>query len=76
MKQVLFQNFKITSNYLEKNNTRKKIFQIFFHKEQFKYLKTTHSYHLVDQSPWRADDKCAETFFLTQKIYRAIIIVL
>jgi len=22
------------------------------HKEQFKYLKTTHSYHLVDPSPW------------------------
>ena len=21
-------------------------------KEQFKYLKTTHSYHLVDPSPW------------------------
>jgi cytochrome c oxidase subunit 3 len=23
-----------------------------FFKEQFKYLKTTHSYHLVDPSPW------------------------
>jgi len=23
-------------------------------KEQFKYLKTTHSYHLVDPSPWPA----------------------
>jgi heme/copper-type cytochrome/quinol oxidase subunit 3 len=23
-------------------------------KDQFKYLKTTHSYHLVDPSPWPA----------------------
>lgn len=29
----------------------KVIYTLFF-KEQFKYLKTAHSYHLVDPSPW------------------------
>jgi cytochrome c oxidase subunit 3 len=36
------------------NSTQKKIKNnsFLFFKEQFKYLKTTHSYHLVDPSPW------------------------
>jgi cytochrome c oxidase subunit 3 len=29
-----------------------KVFHALLLKEQFKYLKTTHSYHLVDPSPW------------------------
>jgi cytochrome c oxidase subunit 3 len=29
-----------------------KVFCTLFFKEQFKYLKTAHSYHLVDPSPW------------------------
>lgn len=52
MKKFLYQNFKIGLNHLKKNNNEKKIVYVLFHKEQFKYLKTTHSYHLVDQSPW------------------------
>jgi len=39
--------------------------------EQFKYLKTTHSYHLVDPSPWRAADRCAISF-LTQETYFSV----
>lgn len=38
-------------NKIKKNNN---IAQILLFKEQFKYLKTTHSYHLVDPSPWPA----------------------
>ena len=34
--------------------------------KSFTHLKTTHSYHLVDPSPWRAADRCVEPF-LTQK---------
>ena len=34
--------------------------------KSFTHLKTTHSYHLVDPSPWRAADRCAKPF-LTQK---------
>jgi CTP:phosphocholine cytidylyltransferase-like protein len=29
-----------------------KVAYTLFFKEQFKYLKTAHSYHLVDPSPW------------------------
>ena len=36
---------------LNKNN---KIDYILLFQEQLKYLKTTHSYHLVDPSPWPA----------------------
>lgn len=39
-------NVKIDSN--KKNKIKKTL----FFKEQLKYLKTTHSYHLVDPSPW------------------------
>lgn len=35
----------------EKKIDDKVIYTLFF-KEQFKYLKTAHSYHLVDPSPW------------------------
>ena len=35
----------------EKKIDDKVIYTLFF-KEQFKYLKTSHSYHLVDPSPW------------------------
>lgn len=37
--------------YNEKKMGDKVIYTLFF-KEQFKYLKTAHSYHLVDPSPW------------------------
>jgi cytochrome c oxidase subunit 3 len=36
---------------IEKKMDDKVIYTLFF-KEQFKYLKTAHSYHLVDPSPW------------------------
>jgi hypothetical protein len=48
-----------------KNN---RMFSNLLFKEQFKFLKTTHSYHLVDPSPWRATDRCARPF-LTQEIH-------
>jgi len=35
-----------------KNNKYSKVLHTLLFKEQFKYLKTTHSYHLVDPSPW------------------------
>lgn len=37
--------------YNGKKSDDKVIYTLFF-KEQFKYLKTAHSYHLVDPSPW------------------------
>ena len=43
--------FSITFNKNKKNINDKVIYTLFY-KEQFKYLKTTHSYHLVDPSPW------------------------
>lgn len=43
--------FEKKNKTLNKNNN---IVQILLFKEQFKYLKTTHSYHLVDPSPWPA----------------------
>jgi hypothetical protein len=33
------------------NKIKNKIECILFYKDQLKYLKTTHSYHLVDSSP-------------------------
>lgn len=36
--------------------------------KSFTHLKTTHSYHLVDPSPWRAADRCARSF-LTQETH-------
>jgi heme/copper-type cytochrome/quinol oxidase subunit 3 len=35
-----------------KKNTNNKVIHTLLFKEQFKYLKTAHSYHLVDPSPW------------------------
>lgn len=35
-----------------KRSKENKVLYTFFQKEQFTYLKTTHSYHLVDPSPW------------------------
>ena len=43
--------FSATFNKNKKNINDKVIYTLFY-KEQFKYLKTTHSYHLVDPSPW------------------------
>jgi CTP:phosphocholine cytidylyltransferase-like protein len=37
---------------INKKNINSKVFYTLFYKEQFKYLKTKHSYHLVDPSPW------------------------
>jgi hypothetical protein len=34
------------------NKKNNKVLHTLLFKEQFKYLKTTHSYHLVDPSPW------------------------
>lgn len=42
-----YKQFIFSTKFNIKNN-----FQSYFFKEQFKYLKTTHSYHLVDPSPW------------------------
>lgn len=40
--------------FFKRNNLNKssKVTHTLLFKEQFKYLKTTHSYHLVDPSPW------------------------
>lgn len=40
------------SIFLNKFYNNNKAFHTLLFKEQFKYLKTTHSYHLVDPSPW------------------------
>ena len=47
----------MTVLYLIKQNThinkiKSKVYFTLLYKEQLKYLKTTHSYHLVDSSPW------------------------
>jgi hypothetical protein len=34
------------------NKISSKVYFTLLYKEQLKYLKTTHSYHLVDASPW------------------------
>ena len=49
--ELLFSVSKKKNKTIHINN---KIVQILLFKEQFKYLKTTHSYHLVDPSPWPA----------------------
>jgi hypothetical protein len=51
MKNIL--NFK-NNQKNEKSNVNNKMSNILLFKKQFKYLKTTHSYHLVDPSPWPA----------------------
>ncbi len=47
MLNIFFTNFR--GIILNINN---KVCHTLLYKEQFKYLKTTHSYHLVDPSPW------------------------
>lgn len=47
-------HYKPTKNTFFKNShtTKNTVQETLFFKEQFKYLKTAHSYHLVDPSPW------------------------
>lgn len=47
----MLHNLSIFKNRQEKNSYNKVSHTLLF-KEQFKYLKTAHSYHLVDPSPW------------------------
>jgi len=46
-------NFLLLTFNKNKKNINNKVMYTLLYKEQFKYLKTTHSYHLVDPSPWR-----------------------
>ena len=48
---MLLNFFSSNSKWLKKNKNNKMFDNLLF-QEQFKYLKTTHSYHLVDPSPW------------------------
>jgi cytochrome c oxidase subunit 3 len=43
--------FSLFSSWNSKN-VNGKVLHTLLYKEQFKYLKTSHSYHLVDPSPW------------------------
>jgi Cytochrome c oxidase subunit III len=45
-------NFVIVFLIYYKEKVYNKVIYALFYKEQFKYLKTIHSYHLVDPSPW------------------------
>jgi cytochrome c oxidase subunit 3 len=45
-------NFFSVSYNKDKKNVNDRAIYALFCKEQFKYLKTAHSYHLVDPSPW------------------------
>lgn len=49
----IFNNF-LKNISVVKNQKRKKklVFKVLFNNEPFKYLKTRHSWHLVDPSPW------------------------
>jgi cytochrome c oxidase subunit 3 len=48
----MLNNYKLSSSKSDKKSNKNKMNKILFFKEQFKYLKTAHSYHLVDPSPW------------------------
>ena len=48
---MLLNFFYVSQKWLKKNKNNKMFDNLLF-QEQFKYLKTTHSYHLVDPSPW------------------------
>ena len=48
-KNLLF-SFKVENCLL--NITKKVKHQFFFNEEDFRYIKTRHSFHLVDPSPW------------------------
>jgi len=41
-----------STSFKTNKNIHSKVFDTLLLKDQFKYLKTTHSYHLVDPSPW------------------------
>ena len=45
-------NYISNSVYLNKKVNKSNVQETLLFKEQFKYLKTAHSYHLVDPSPW------------------------
>jgi cytochrome c oxidase subunit 3 len=45
-------NYISNSVYLNKKVDKSNVQETLLFKEQFKYLKTAHSYHLVDPSPW------------------------
>lgn len=47
----MLNNLSMFKNFRGKNS-RNKVFHTLLFKEQFNYLKTAHSYHLVDPSPW------------------------
>ena len=47
-------NFSFSKKKSKTTDKNNKMVHILLFKEQFKYLKTTHSYHLVDPSPWPA----------------------
>ena len=52
-------NFKKNFSFSKKNSkttdeNNEPVYHSIFGETQFKYIKTTHSYHLVDPSPWLA----------------------
>lgn len=49
---MLMLNYLLMVLRLKKKQKTNKVQTALFFKEQLKYLKTTHSYHLVDPSPW------------------------
>lgn len=49
---LIMLNYISNSVYLNKKNDKSNVQETLLFKEQFKYLKTAHSYHLVDPSPW------------------------
>ena len=48
----MLNNYKLIFFNLDKKNNKNKTKKVLFFKEQFKYLKTAHTFHLVDPSPW------------------------
>ena len=49
IQKIMLNNYKLIFSNLDNKNKTKKVL---FFKEQFKYLKTAHTFHLVDPSPW------------------------
>jgi cytochrome c oxidase subunit 3 len=48
----MLNNYKLIFFNIDKKNNKNKTKKVLFFKEQFKYLKTAHTFHLVDPSPW------------------------
>jgi cytochrome c oxidase subunit 3 len=48
----MLNNYKLIFFNLDKKNNKNETKKVLFFKEQFKYLKTAHTFHLVDPSPW------------------------